>query len=159
MPSALPSPARAPRPHVHVREDRPVVDLVRLELPEPPSVNALFANVSAERRARARAIGRSLPGRLKSAEYSTWLNAAGWELKGVQPRLGRVEGAYELTVECSPACAKDLGNLEKALSDLLVDHGIVSDDSAAERIVVERNPDVAAKRVRVTIRPRWRAPS
>jgi len=90
-------------------------------LPLPPSVNALYANVA----------GR---GRVKSERYRTWLNAAGWELKAQKPP--RVEGHYCIWIWANrpDGRKRDLGNLEKPVSDLLVAHGIVADDSQCVEI-------------------------
>lgn len=132
---------------------RPAVAEVVLDLPEPPSVNKLFANVSVARRATARAHGRKLPGRVKSHAYLTWINAAGWELKAQRP--GRVAGLYQITIASRPD-RKDIGNLEKATSDFLQEHRIVANDSRARRIVIEWNDELPPKRIRVTVRP-WSA--
>lgn len=129
---------------------RVVTDLVVLELPEPPSVNALFANVSVERRERARRYGRSLPGRMKSQAYLTWINAAGWLIQAQRP--GRIAGRYEITISVG-ATRKDLANLEKALGDILQTHGVIENDRLAHRITIGRDPDLKPRTVRVTIRP------
>lgn len=130
---------------------RPAVDLVRLDLPEPPSANELFRNVSPGHRAAAKARGQMLPGRLKTEAYRTWENAAGWALNSQRP--GRIDGAYEITVEAGPT-NKDLGNLIKATEDFLVDHGVIRDDRLSRRIVLEDSPELPAKRIVVTVRPR-----
>lgn len=95
--------------------------MIELRLPLPPSVNALYANVP----------GR---GRIKSERYRVWLNAAGWELAAQKPR--RVSGDYQLWIwaEKPDRRRRDLGNLEKPISDLLVAHGVVSDDSQCSEI-------------------------
>ncbi|WP_375458868.1 RusA family crossover junction endodeoxyribonuclease [uncultured Enterovirga sp.] len=129
---------------------RVVTDLVVLELPEPPSVNALFANVSVARRERARRYGRSLPGRMKSQAYLTWINAAGWLIQAQRP--GRISGRYEITISAGPT-RKDLANLEKALGDLMQTHGIIENDRLADRVTIERDPDLKPRTVRVLIRP------
>lgn len=90
--------------------------MISIVLPMPPSGNALYRNVN----------GR---GRVKSERYKTWLNAAGWSLKEQKP--GKVEGEYRLWLYCDKPDnrRRDLANLEKAVSDLLVSHGVVTDDS------------------------------
>jgi len=87
-----------------------------LRLPLPPSVNALYANVPKR-------------GRVRSARYRTWLNAAGWALAEQRPR--KVSGDYVLWLWCErpDGRRRDIGNLEKPISDLLVAHGVVGDDS------------------------------
>jgi crossover junction endodeoxyribonuclease RusA len=90
--------------------------MIEIRLPLPPSTNALYANVPGK-------------GRVKSSRYRTWLNAAGWALKEQKPKS--VSGDYRLWIwaERPDNRRRDLGNLEKPLSDLLVAHGVVSDDS------------------------------
>ncbi len=107
---------------------------VTINLPLPPSVNGLFANVSKERREKAAAKGKKLPGRVRTERYRVWANAAGWELKTQKP--GHVEGPYVMALEMrrSDKNKMDLGNTLKAIEDLLVDHGVIEDDGLAERI-------------------------
>lgn len=97
--------------------------IVSVSLPFPPSVNSLTANKAGK-------------GRVKSERYRIWRNAAGWELKAQRP--GRVRGLYDLHLIFQRKAGRhDLGNLEKAVSDLLVEMQIVDDDAFAERIVLE----------------------
>lgn len=88
----------------------------RITLPMPPSTNALYRNVPKK-------------GRVKTHRYLTWIQAAGWALKEQKPAT--VEGPYCLWLYCErpDKRRRDIGNLEKAVSDLLVSHGVVSDDS------------------------------
>ena len=90
--------------------------MIRLTIPLPPSLNRLY---------------RAVPGKgvIKSARYRTWIQAAGWALKEQKP--GKVVGDYCLWLYCErpDKRRRDLANLEKAVSDLLVSHGIVEDDS------------------------------
>lgn len=118
-------------------------------LPMPPSVNELFFNVSAAQRAAATVQGRSLPGRLKSEKYRSWLNHAGWELKAArqQPIHGPVEVAY--LVPDKGGC--DLGNLEKATTDLLVKHRLIDGDGRkiVRKIQMEWSSEVEGCRITV----------
>lgn len=90
--------------------------MIRLKIPNPPSVNALFRNVPGK-------------GRVKTKRYLTWIQAAGWAIKEQKP--GKVEGPYCLWLYCGKPDnrRRDLANLEKAVSDLLVSHGVIKDDS------------------------------
>jgi crossover junction endodeoxyribonuclease RusA len=68
-----------------------------------------------------------------------------WQLAG-QAKGKKVEGPYKLTIlAVKPDKRKrDLGNLEKAISDILVSQGIVEDDSLCEWIVarwVDKGPE------------------
>lgn len=94
---------------------------IRLSLPFPPSSNNLFANAGKRR--------------IRTPQYDAWFALASTRVKESHRRG---IGPY-----CLAICAKrpdkrrrDLGNLEKAVSDLLVAHGIVKDDSLAERITL-----------------------
>ena len=109
---------------------------ITLDLPMPTSVNALY-NWGAG---------------CKSDKYEGWIKEAGWELLAQKP--GRIVGKYSMKILVSrPTRAGrfDLGNREKALSDLLVKHRVLSDDSLAEKITLEWCNALAAGRVRVTV--------
>lgn len=83
-------------------------------LPISPSLNNAYVNV----------IGG---GRRKSARYMTWRNACGWEVKAQRPR--KVSGPVSLTYTFEEGGTKaDLGNLEKCVTDLLVDLGLIDGD-------------------------------
>ena len=104
---------------------RPVVERLTVGLPMPPSTNALYANVSGK-------------GRVKTAAYRQWIHDAGWQLQSQRP--GRIEGRYHIEIILSfPSNARsiDLDNV-KAISDLLVKHGVIEDDSLAESFSVRR---------------------
>jgi crossover junction endodeoxyribonuclease RusA len=96
--------------------------LVQLSLPFPPTTNNLFRNA-----------GRK---RVRTAAYDAWFALASTHVKdGHRQNLG----AY-----CLSICLKrpdkrrrDIGNLEKAVSDLLVAHGVVRDDSLCERLTMQ----------------------
>lgn len=99
------------------------VECVTIFLPMPPSANALYANAEGG-------------GRFKTKEYTDWLDEAGWRLQEQRP--GRIAGRYVIEIEIPRAAdnrRRDLGNREKAVSDLLVKQRVIQDDSLAERIV------------------------
>jgi len=89
-------------------------------LPLPPSANKLW------RYGQERVF--------KSPEYQSWLEEAGYKLNGQHPRP--VPGPYKLTIlaQRPPRRHRDLGNLEKALSDILVRHKVVDDDAWCDAI-------------------------
>lgn len=71
----------------------------------------------------------------RSAEYTTWWNLASWEIAAQRPKEPghwpkTIAGPYKLTllVERPDNRRRDLANLEKALSDLLQDVGLIEDD-------------------------------
>ena len=86
------------------------------KLPLPPSVNGLYSN--------APGIGR-----VKSKAYKAWEVEAGLRLNLQRPI--RLTGPVALTMVASrpDKRRRDLMNLEKATSDLLVKHQIIEDDS------------------------------
>jgi Holliday junction resolvase RusA-like endonuclease len=64
-------------------------------------------------------------GRVTSNEYRIWKDLAGWELLNQHPR--KIKGPVALQYEFKKGRA-DLGNLEKACTDLLVTHGVIEGD-------------------------------
>lgn len=84
------------------------------EIPIPPSVNNLYANVRGK-------------GRVKSDRYRTWLRAAQNEMMAQQCRP--FDGPCILTV-CLPENMRgDLSNRLKAPEDLMVRCGVLPDDN------------------------------
>lgn len=114
-------------------------------LPFPISVNAMFANGSR--------------GRFKSQRYADWLQAAGWSLAAQKPKpvSGPVELFYEVQ-EGHDNRRRDLVNLEKGCTDLLVTHGIIEADHdlIVREVRMIWNRDVTG--VRITIAPFNRVP-
>lgn len=99
--------------------------MISLALTYPPSANRLWRNVK----------GRMV----KSKAYREWLarNAGYYQ--------NTITGPYKLTLQCSPPDKRrrDLGNLEKAVSDLLQDIGVVSDDCNMQELSVSWKRDLA----------------
>lgn len=102
---------------------RPDVPEVVLHLPYPTSVNNLYR--------------RTARGVYKSPAYGTWFRAAGTMLDAQHP--GKVSGPYHLTVAlCRPdRKRRDLDNTVKSISDLLVHHRVVDDDSEAVTVLLQ----------------------
>ena len=100
--------------------------MIELRLPLPPSTNGLYANIPGK-------------GRVKSANYRKWINAAGWALLEQKPKP--VAGDYDmwLYVEWPDKRKRDLDNCIKALSDLLVSHQLVEDDSRCQALHIYRS--------------------
>lgn len=81
----------------------------------PPSTNHLFANVAGK-------------GRIKSDDYRTWRQAAGWDLKKYHNHRW-TEPVY-LTIALGRLSPNsDCSNRVKAVEDLLVEHQIIPGDS------------------------------
>lgn len=97
-------------------------ELIVLFCPFPPSANRLWT--------------RTKRGMRKTDKYAEWLHNAGWAVKAQQP--GKTDKHYQLTIIASrpDRRRRDLGNLEKAISDLLVTLGVVGDDSDCEKIEI-----------------------
>lgn len=103
------------------------VPYIELALPFPPSTNGLYTNRKG--------------GRAKTPGYKAWQEEAGLRLN--RQRVGRIEGPYHLVVDLErptkkngePSKAKrDLDNYVKAISDLIVTHGVVEDDRYLESV-------------------------
>lgn len=110
-----------------------------ITIPYPPSANSLWRAVG----------GRNI----KSEPYRSWLRTAGWLVQGQRP--DKVSGPYRMRLEAQrpDKRRRDLGNLEKPVSDLLVACGVIRDDCDAQRIVLEwvSGEPVAAAQVFVTL--------
>jgi crossover junction endodeoxyribonuclease RusA len=95
----------------------PIPARVRIELPWPPTVNHLYINL------------RHGKGRAKSPQYKLWQEKAGWAVKEQRP--GKISGTYSLSLYCHrpDRRKRDIGNLIKAIEDLLVELQVIPDDS------------------------------
>lgn len=111
-----------------------------LTLPFPVSVNAMFADGKTRRH--------------KSQRYADWVQEAGWVLKSQRPApvRGPVRLMYEVQ-DGKDGRRRDIGNLEKGCTDLLVEHGIIEADHdlIVRELSMVWNPTVQG--VRVTIEP------
>lgn len=97
--------------------------MIRLALPFPPSTNNLFSN------------GGKGHGRYRTPKYKAWEQLASLYIKDTHRAS---LGAYTIAIALKPPDnrARDLDNFVKALSDLLVAHGVVKDDSYCRRLTV-----------------------
>ena len=111
--------------------------MIDITLPIPPSTNRIW------RAFKTRMI--------KSAEYRSWIEQAGKELTANLPVQPQVNCHYVLELQLPARMVGDIGNREKALSDLFVSHGVISDDKLAWKITTIRDAQVAPKRCRVLI--------
>jgi crossover junction endodeoxyribonuclease RusA len=89
----------------------------KLTLPFPPSLNSLFATNWKTKR------------RHKSADYDAWIFEAGLKLNIQRPQAHPSEVAITIQLHKPDNRKRDLDNLNKAICDLLVTHGIIKDDS------------------------------
>jgi len=100
--------------------------VITLNLPFPPSVNNLFINV-----------GRK---RVRAPRYVAWATEAGLRLNVQRPISikGPVTLHYEFQ-EGQDRRKRDIGNLEKAVTDLLVQHAVIeADDNTIVREITLR---------------------
>lgn len=100
--------------------------MVRYELPFPPSVNNLFANVGNRR--------------VRTARYKAWAKEAGQFI--LHQGRKRIHGHVSLSVALvrPDRRTRDLSNAMKAVEDLLVDMAVIDDDSLIQRIDVRWVP-------------------
>jgi Holliday junction resolvase RusA-like endonuclease len=111
-----------------------------IDLPFPVSVNAMFADGKNRRH--------------KSKRYADWTVEAGHALN--RQRVTPIRGPVKLTYEVQDGKdgrRRDIGNLEKGCTDLLVEHGIIEADHdlIVRGIAMEWNR--AVEGVRITIVP------
>jgi Holliday junction resolvase RusA-like endonuclease len=111
--------------------------MITLELPLAPSVNALWK------------VG---PKKLyKSKVYKDWLEEAGWMVK--QQTRQTIDGEYAIHIRAIRSNRRrDLDNILKATSDLLVGLHVVEDDSQCVALAAEWAKDGSAPMV-VTLIP------
>jgi crossover junction endodeoxyribonuclease RusA len=88
-----------------------------VQIPCPPSQNALFLTLRNGRRA-------------KTKIYDAWINEAGWLVKAANlQKLGNAPVMIE--IQAKENRRRDLGNYEKPITDLLVSLQIINDDRCA----------------------------
>ena len=96
----------------------------------PISLNSIYNNVK----------GR---GRVKTKEYTQWINAVLWELKAQnRSNMPAVTGYFGIDISfCRSMTRADIDNLCKPIIDCLVKAGIVPDDRKLERLSIEKSTD------------------
>lgn len=104
--------------------------MIVLNLDVPPSVNNLFFNLKGGK------------GRARTVEYMNWQLKAGWQIQVARQKP--ISGPVEITYRIIDAGHADLGNLEKAATDLLVKHRLIDGDDrkTVRKITMEWAPDV-----------------
>lgn len=98
------------------------------KLPIPPTANNLFVN------------NRRTGGRFTSPEYKAWQEEAKLDLefwKQYGPMKGRLKAVY--TYVFKDDRKRDIGNFEKAISDILVKGGVIKDDSQIDHLELIRS--------------------
>ena len=100
--------------------------MIRIALPFPISLNAAYAN------------GGNRRGRHKTDRYKAWEQHAGLCIKDSH----RVAlGAYHISIalRAPDKRVRDIANLEKVVSDILVKHGVIKDDSYCRKLTMMWN--------------------
>jgi Holliday junction resolvase RusA-like endonuclease len=110
---------------------------IRLDLPFPPSVNHIWKH------------GGKGKG-YRSERYVQWARVAGTLLNAQRP--GRIDGPYRLKLLLARPDnrRRDLDNFLKSVSDLLVEHHVVDDDSLAEQVAIGWSSRIEGCRVTLT---------
>ncbi len=111
-----------------------MTDYACLVVPMPPSTNKLYGTNFATRQ------------RFNSKQYEAWIWEAGLALNQQHPPA--IKGNYTMTLSFGPRKG-DVGNREKAVSDLLVKHRIIEDDSLADRIVLQWDANVVGCQIEI----------
>ncbi len=114
--------------------------MIVVDLPKPPSSNNLFPTGKHGKR-------------FLSPEYKSWREDAGWRLKQQLSALRRrnISGPVSLKYEIEKGRA-DLGNMEKAITDLLVGYCVIDGDGPG--VVVDIHLKFAnVEGARVTVSP------
>ena len=95
-----------------------------VNLPPPPSVNQSFANAK--------------KGRVKTAAYRSWRDAAAWAIRAQVPSKDRVAGSFYVAINLPWNLKGDIDNRIKGIVDALVTSGRVDDDRFMDEIHVCR---------------------
>jgi len=115
---------------------KPAADVVAIQLPIPPSVNACWANVEGM-------------GRVRSTAYRRWSKLAMQELQAQQ--AGRIAGKFAVVITATRTKRKrDIDNIIKPILDLLA--GVVTEDDAECERVSAGWTDEGAEGVRIEVR-------
>lgn len=96
--------------------------MIQFNLPYPPTLNNLFKNVR--------------NGRVKTAEYDAWIQAARLLLMAQRP--GSQSGSFRATIILGKPDRRrrDIDNTVKAIMDLITKAGVIEDDCLAQSITV-----------------------
>lgn len=113
--------------------------MIRIVLPYPPSVNRLWRTTKTG-------------GMYSSKEYKDWAKHCEWAI-AAQVKGKGIAGEYTLEVVAvkPDKRRRDLGNLEKAISDILQTAGVIEDDYLCQKITMEwakKGPECL-----ITVRP------
>jgi len=124
---------------------QPLAPSLVVEFPSPPSVNKMYGTNWQTRR------------RFLSKDGEQWFKAAATEAKRqLPPTAPCVPGPVAVTYEFGRILdnrVRDLMNLEKATSDLLVKLSVIGGDHLIQQATLRWVNDLPERRARVTIQP------
>ena len=112
-------------------------DVVKVEIPLPPSVNGAWANIPGK-------------GRVRTESYRRWHKVAFDELSAQAP--GQIAGKFAIVIKLGRIKRRaDCDNRCKPILDLL--NGVVTgDDALCERVSIGWYDDVAPERASIEVR-------
>ncbi len=112
--------------------------MIRLDLPWPPSVNKMYANV------RGRKV-KTKEARAYQKEVATICRCSGVSRD--------FEGAIKVTIEAYPPDRRrrDIDNILKSLLDSIQSGGVYNDDSQIIELFIRKNPSDEVGRVNVFV--------
>lgn len=90
--------------------------MTRISLPFPPPLSACFTN--------AKCVGR-----VATPLYKAWQTEALWMIKAQKPQTFTGEVSISVGLVAPDKRARDAGNTDKAVMDILVKAGVIVDDS------------------------------
>lgn len=114
-----------------------------IDMPLPPSANALFANAG--------------KGRVKTPEYKAWIEEARWHVLTAWRAAGKPEVGRDTPMRLFLRLGlvgrrRDAGNCLKAIEDILARELPIPDDRYNDRITIDRDETLAGA-ARITIAP------
>ncbi len=109
------------------------------DLPLPPSANRIW-----------RRSGTIIH---KSAEYTAWITAAGWDIAAQRKGAEMIKGRVSVLIEVGKCHAgRDASNQIKPIEDLLQSCGVIKNDNQVDDVrCVRRFDAIAPGRVAVTV--------
>jgi hypothetical protein len=123
------------------------VTVIRFELPLPPSANRLY-----KRQLVRRGDGKMV--RPHTKQYAAWRQAAGQiiSIQRLTQCVRQIHGPYELVLTVARNTG-DLGNREKACSDVLEWMSVIDNDRKAEKMTFQYDDSLPKGTCIVEIRP------
>jgi Holliday junction resolvase RusA-like endonuclease len=119
---------------------------MRIEISMPPSVNQIWRSARVRGRLRV----------YRSKAYRIWKASAGWEIRAQRPVP--IAGWVRVTISLGMTKRRsDEDNRVKCCLDLLVQHGLLEDDSKVASVTSKWDSAVTPGRIMVEVK-RARAP-